>query len=129
MLNKLTIGKKLLLIVTVFSTVLVGVTTYMLLDMRDGMHQDCRAKLRALAETAVTTVNHFGDLAATGKMPVEEAQKTALAVLQEMNFDGKNYFWVLDRDGILRMHPTHKATLATTCSIQRSRRAKITTAT
>ena len=129
MLNKLTIGKKLLLIVTVFSTVLVGVTTYMLLDMRDGMHQDRRAKLRALAGTAVTTVNHFGDLAATGKMPVEEAQKTALAVLQEMNLDGKNYFWVLDRDGILRMHPTHKATLATTCSIQRSRRAKITTAT
>jgi methyl-accepting chemotaxis protein len=111
MLNKLTIGKKLLLIVTVFSTVLIGMTTYMLLDMRQGMYEDRRAKLRALVETAVTTVNRYGDLAASGKMPVEEAQKTALAVLEGMNYDGKNYFFVFSRDGILRMHPTRKGDL------------------
>jgi methyl-accepting chemotaxis protein len=108
MLHKLTIGKKLFLIVAVFSTVLVGMTTFMLLDMRSGMIEDRRAKLRALVEAAVNTVNRHGDLAAAGKMPVEEAQKTALAVLAGMNFDGKNYFLVFDRNGILKMHPTRK---------------------
>ena len=108
MLHKLTIGKKLFLIVAVFSTVLVGMTTFMLLDMRSGMIEDRRAKLRALVEAAVNTVNRYGDLAAAGKMPVEEAQKTALAVLDGMNFDGKNYFLVFDRNGILKMHPTRK---------------------
>jgi methyl-accepting chemotaxis protein len=108
MLHKLTIGKKLFLIVAVFSTVLVGMTTFMLLDMRSGMIEDRRAKLRALVEAAVNTVNRYGDLAAAGKMPVEEAQKTALAVLAGMNFDGKNYFLVFDRNGILKMHPTRK---------------------
>ena len=106
MLNKLTIGKKLLLIVAVFSTVLVGMTTYLLMDMRAGMYEDRKAKLRALVEAAVNTVNRYGDLAAAGKMPVEEAQKTALAILQSMNFEGKNYFLVFDRSGILKMHPT-----------------------
>jgi methyl-accepting chemotaxis protein len=106
MLNKLTIGKKLLLIVAVFSTVLVGMTTYLLMDMRSGMYEDRKAKLRALVETAVNTVNRYGDLAAAGKMPLEEAQKTAIAVVQGMNFEGKNYFILFDRNGILKMHPT-----------------------
>src|ERR1700730_5587161 len=82
MLNRLTIGKKLLLIVAVFSTVLVGMTTYLLMDMRAGMYEDRKGKLRALVEAAVNTVNRYGDLAAAGKMPVEEAQKTALAILR-----------------------------------------------
>jgi methyl-accepting chemotaxis protein len=108
MLQKFTIGKKLLLITAVFSTVLAGMTTFMLLDMRSGMIEDRRAKLRALVEAAVNTVNRYGDLAAAGKMPAEEAQKTALAVLAGMNFDGKNYFLVFDRNGILKMHPSRK---------------------
>jgi methyl-accepting chemotaxis protein len=108
MLRKLTIGKKLLLIVAVFSTVLVGMTTFMLLDMRSGMLEDRKAKLRALVEAAVNTVNRYGDLAAAGKMPLEEAQKAALATVAGMNFDGKNYFLIFDRSGILKMHPTRK---------------------
>jgi hypothetical protein len=44
MLNRLTIGKKLLLIVAVFSTVLVGMTTYLLMDMRAGMYEDRKGK-------------------------------------------------------------------------------------
>src|SRR5215475_12414485 len=108
MLNKLTIGKKLLLIVAVFSTVVVGMTTYLLMDMRSGMYEDRKAKLRALVETAVSTVNRYGDLAAAGKMPVDEAQKAALAVLAGMNFEGNNYFFVFDRNGIMKMHPSRK---------------------
>ena len=108
MLNRLTIGKKLLLIVAVFSTVVVGMTTYLLMDMRSGMYEDRKGKLRALVEASVNTVNRYGDLAAAGKMPVEEAQKTALATLAGMNYEGQNYFFVFERSGILRMHPTRK---------------------
>src|ERR1700760_2777757 len=108
MLHKLTIGKKLLLIVAVFSTVLVGVTTYLLMDLRAGMYEDRKAKLRAVIEAAVNTVNRYGDLAASGKMTLEDAQKSALAVLASMNYDGKNYFLVFERNGTLLMHPTRK---------------------
>ncbi|MDE2376327.1 methyl-accepting chemotaxis protein [Bradyrhizobium sp.] len=111
MLHKLTIGKKLFLIVIVFSTVLMGISAYMLFDMRAGMFEDRKAKLRSLVETAVNTVNRYGDLAASGKMPAEEAQKAALAIVAGMNFDGKNYFFVFDRKGILKMHPSRKDNL------------------
>jgi methyl-accepting chemotaxis protein len=108
MLQKLTVGKKLLLIVLIFTTVLVSSATMMLLDLRTGMFEDRKGKLRALVETAVNTVNQYGDLAAAGKMPVDEAQKMALATLTHMNFDGKNYFFVFDRKGIMKMHPSRK---------------------
>jgi methyl-accepting chemotaxis protein len=108
MLQKLSIGQKLLLIVVVFSTLLVGMTNFLLFDMKSGMLEDRKAKLRALVEAAVNTVNRYGDLAASGKMPVEDAQKAAIASLLAMNFDGKNYFLVFDRNGILKMHPTRK---------------------
>src|SRR3954465_14961479 len=108
MLQKLTVGRKLLLIVLVFTSVLVYAATTMLLDLRSGMYEDRKGKLRALVETAVNTVNRYGDLAADGKMPLEDAQKAALAAVTAMNFDGKNYFFVFDRKGILKMHPSRK---------------------
>jgi methyl-accepting chemotaxis protein len=106
MLRKLSIGRKLFLIPLTFSIILVGVTAYMLYDMRAGMIVDRKAKLRALIETALSTVNRYGDLAEKGTMPQAEAQQHAIDALAATNFDGKNYFFIFDRNGILRMHPT-----------------------
>src|ERR1700746_2240943 len=108
MLRRLTIGMKLSLIVFVFSTVLVGAAAYVLQDLRSTMFEERKAKLRALVEAAVNTADRYGDLEAAGKMPLEEAQKAALAALGSMNFDGKDYFIVFDREGILKLHPTRK---------------------
>jgi methyl-accepting chemotaxis protein len=108
MLRKLTIRMKLSLIVFVFSTVLVSTAAYVLLDLRSTMFEERKAKLRALVEAAVNTIDRYEELAASGKMPPEEAQKAALAVLASMNFDGKDYFIVFDREGILKLHPTRK---------------------
>ena len=91
MLRKQTIGMKLSLIVFVFSMVLVGAAAYVLQDLRSTMFEERKAKLRALVEAAVNTVDRYGELAATGKMPLEDAQKAALAALGSMNFDGKDY--------------------------------------
>lgn len=108
MLRNLTIRMKLSLIVLVFSTVLVGTAASILLDMRSSMFEERKAKLRALVETAVSTINRYEDLVAENKMPMDEAQKAALAVLAGMNFDGEDYFLVFDREGTLKMHPTRK---------------------
>lgn len=108
MVRNLTISKKLILIALTFTAMLLAVTAYMLFDMRSGMIQDREDKLRSLVAVAVNTVNHYSDLAASGKMPVDQAQKDALSILATMNFDGKNYFFVFDKNGILKMHPSRK---------------------
>ena len=108
MLKRLTIARKLSLIPLAFSLILLGVTVYILYDMRSGMIEDRKSKLRALIETALSTVNRYGDMAAAGTMSVEDAQRQALDALLNTNFDGKNYFFIFDPDGILKMHPTRK---------------------
>ncbi|HVJ34252.1 MAG TPA: methyl-accepting chemotaxis protein [Terriglobia bacterium] len=106
MLRKLSISKKLFLIPLAFSLIIVGLTAYMLYDMRNGMIEDRKSKLRALDEIALSIVNRYGDLEADGKMNTGDAKKAALDALSKVNYDGKNYFFVFDRDGILWMHPT-----------------------
>jgi|GEM_PF-3396962 len=106
MLSRLTISRKLLLIPLAFSLILVGLTAYMLYDMRSGMMEDRKSKLRALDETALSIVNRYSDLEAAGKMSTADAKKAAIEALSQVNYDGKNYFFIFDRDGILWMHPT-----------------------
>ncbi|MDY0884994.1 cache domain-containing protein [Dongia soli] len=113
MLKRLTIARKLSLVPLAFSLILLGVTTYVLYDMRSGMIEDRKSKLRALIETALSTVNRYGDMAAAGTLSVEDAQRQALDALSQTNFDGKNYFFIFDRDGILKMHPTRKDQIGT----------------
>jgi methyl-accepting chemotaxis protein len=113
MLRTLTIGKKLILISLAFSVILLAVTAYMLYDMRNGMIEDRKSKLRALVEVALSSVNRFGDLAESGTMTTEDAQKAAISTLAAMNFDGKNYFFIFDENGILKMHPTRADNIGT----------------
>lgn len=111
MTRNLSIGGKLILITLSFTAILLAVAAYMLFDMRAGMIQDRKDKLRSLVAVAVNSVDRYGDLADSGKLPVDQAQKEALSVLSSMNFDGKNYFFVFDKSGILRMHPSRKSDL------------------
>lgn len=106
MLRGLTIGRKLFLVPLAFSVILVGITAYMLYDMRVGMIEDRQGKLRALIEAALSIVNRHGDMAAAGTVSTEQAQKDAVQDLAKVNFDGKNYFFIFDRQGILKMHPS-----------------------
>src|SRR3546814_12947247 len=45
---------------------------------------------------------------ADGTLTPEEARRQAKNTLYGMNFDGKNYFFVVDTDGVLVAHPTRQ---------------------
>lgn len=108
MLKRLSIGKKLALIAVALSTVLVALSTYMLFELKDTMIEGRKEKLRGLIESAVNVVNRFSQMEADGTLGVEEAQEQAKQALYSMNFDGKNYFFVVDIDGVLVAHPTRQ---------------------
>jgi methyl-accepting chemotaxis protein len=106
MLRRLSISRKLFLIPLAFSLILVGLTAYMLYDLRSGMMDDRKAKLRALDEMALSIVNRYGDMATAGKMSTADAQNAAVDALSKVNYDGKNYFFIFGHDGIMWMHPS-----------------------
>nr|WP_242468816.1 methyl-accepting chemotaxis protein [Rhodovibrio salinarum] len=65
-----------------------------------------KLKLRALVESAVNVVDSYSQMAADGTLSDAEAKQQALQALAAMNYDGKNYFFVANTDGVLVWHPT-----------------------
>jgi methyl-accepting chemotaxis protein len=61
--------------------------------------------LRSLTDTALSSVGHFANLAKSGALDEETAKKDALAALSSMRYDGQEYFFVIDFDAHMVMHP------------------------
>lgn len=100
-----TIGGQLLgvaLAAVVALTVLGLVIGRQLQQSRD---EDRREGARAVVETALSVVAHFGSLETSGAMTRAEAREAALATLASMRYADGNYFWVNDEDARMVMHP------------------------
>src|SRR3546814_10734112 len=74
----------------------------------DVCSSDLKLKLRGLVESAVNVVNLYSKMEADGTLTPEEARRQAKNTLYGMNFDGKNYFFVVDTDGVLVAHPNRQ---------------------
>lgn len=61
--------------------------------------------LRSLTDTALSSVGHFADLAKGGALDEATAKKQALSTLAAMRYDGNEYFFVIDFDAHMVMHP------------------------
>src|SRR3546814_19151677 len=78
----------------------------MLYELKDTMIEGRKLKLRGLVESAVNVVNLYSKMEADGTLTPEEARRQAKNTLYGMKFDGKNYYFVVDTDGVLVAHPT-----------------------
>ena len=82
---------------------LTGVNAARVLDRR--IFDERRAKMRAAAEIACSTIAAYGDLAASGKMSEQDAKRTAMEVVRRSRYAGSEYFWINDQQGRFLMHP------------------------
>ena len=73
--------------------------------LRSQMYEAKREKTMQVVESAAGVAEHFGKLAADQKLPLEEAQRQAAAILRGMRYEGDQYFWVHDMAGVMVMHP------------------------
>ncbi|WP_312369373.1 methyl-accepting chemotaxis protein [Stenotrophomonas sp.] len=70
------------------------------------LYETRKAALRAQVEMSYGVLDHYVKEAQTGAMPLEDAQKYALAALQKMRSDGDvNYFNVYNTHYVMLMHP------------------------
>jgi len=108
MLARLTISQKLALISVTLSALLIALAVSMLFELKDTMIDGRKVKLRGLVESAVNVVNTYAKMEQDGVLSREEAQKRAIDAVYGMNFDGKNYFFIAQTDGVLVAHPTRQ---------------------
>ncbi len=74
---------------------------------QEGLRESKFVRTRMLAQTAGGMVQHFVDLSRRKAMPVEEAQRKALAeeAVKTLRYGKDDYFWVNDLQPRMLMHP------------------------
>ncbi|WP_261904082.1 methyl-accepting chemotaxis protein [Vibrio fortis] len=102
-LSNLSIKSKLASIV-IFSVIsLIMACTYNLLQQRATSMAERESKLSAQVESAVSLAKHY--YAQRTVLGEEQAQQQALAAIQNLRYDSNNYFWILNQQSQVVMHP------------------------
>ncbi|HZX31980.1 MAG TPA: methyl-accepting chemotaxis protein [Rhodocyclaceae bacterium] len=95
-----------LVAMTIATVVALGtLLTVLLFNERAQLMSDRQDKVRDLVDVAYSTLVFYEKQAKEGKMPVEEAKKTALAAVKELRYDKSEYFWINGLDDTMIMHP------------------------
>lgn len=105
MLEKLKIRHRLYIFFGVVVLALLISNVNSVLTLRSSLLADRQAQTRTQVETATGIVEHFHARQLTGELSEEAARKSALAVLEKLRYDQKEYFWVNDLKAITVMHP------------------------
>ncbi len=93
----------------VIATVFVIAALVDLFGDRSRIMADRNEKTRELAEVGQGIAAYFHSLETSGALPRDEAQKRALAALEQLRYSGSEYYWVNDYNARVLMHPFVKA--------------------
>ncbi|MBL6945612.1 MAG: response regulator [Rhodospirillales bacterium] len=108
-LERLKIRARLLLIVVGTVIGIVAVGGYSLFEIRTNLLEDRKTKTQHVVQVAEGLMAHYHGLEASGAMTREEAQKTAISVIEELRYKEKDYFWIQTYDNFMVMHPFQPA--------------------
>lgn len=70
-------------------------------------------RTRSTIDIAYTLVGEYQARVHAGEFSTEEGQSRALKRLSSVRYDGENYYWVNDLNGIMLMHPTSASLVKT----------------
>jgi len=104
-------SEKSRMLVTFVSLVLIFAVAMlaMLVSERNTLIEDRQRAARYAVETAWGAVESQGKAVVAGQMELAEAQQRVIALLKELRYDGKEYFWINDMHPRMVMHPTMPA--------------------
>ncbi|SBW08132.1 putative Methyl-accepting chemotaxis protein [uncultured Alphaproteobacteria bacterium] len=105
MLGKTKITTRMLTIVMLALVGMVLVGAIGLNNLRSNLLQDRYQKTQELVQAAQSIIHTYYDRFKAGEMSEADAKAAALAHVSMLRYQGDNYFWVNDFDGVLLMHP------------------------
>ncbi|MBW3697286.1 methyl-accepting chemotaxis protein [Vibrio sp. T187] len=108
-LRKLTIQKRLILLTTLITIMLLIPLLYVINQYQDDLMTAKKLKTRHLVESAHTLVNHFYQQQASGDLTSEQAQQQAKDAVEALRYETKDYFWINDMQPMVVMHPIKPA--------------------
>lgn len=106
MTKKMTIQKKLWLMIGLAVLAILIVAGTILLSKHDRMLEDRKRATRVAVETAWGIMESLDKSVSTGQITLEDAKKQAIHQIKFMRYDQKEYFWLNDLYPNMIMHPT-----------------------
>lgn len=103
-LRNIPISRRLWLILLTSILMLLILAGLMLKRNYDDLYAAKALKTRHVVEAASGILRHFQNLEDHG-LDREQAQQQASAVIRDLRYDGKEYFWIEDLDTRMVMHP------------------------
>jgi len=104
-LNRLTIKYKLGLLGVVMVIGMLFIMAVAAWNLRTNLLEDRYLKTQDLVETATDVVSYFHQQAQQGRITDSAAQEQALEAIKSMRYEGEGYFWINDRNYIMKYHP------------------------
>lgn len=106
-LGNLSVKHKLLSLVIVAVFLIVITSIYNLNEQRKSSLAERESKLSAQVETAVNLINYYRSL--SPEVGQQEAKARAIAAINQLRYDGDNYFWLLNPQLTVISHPIKPA--------------------
>jgi methyl-accepting chemotaxis protein len=99
-LKDVSIGVRAWSILALFAIGLLANTLLNIDQSRKHMRENYERSVHSMVESAVGIVEHFYQQSKSGALTTDVAQARALEAITAMRFDGDNYIFVGDKDGI-----------------------------
>ena len=106
-LRRLSISRRLWLILIVAMAMLLALGLLMLKQIHDDLYQGKVQKTQHVVQTASGILNYYHGLETAGSLSREAAQHQALSVISQLRYDHDDYFWINDLRPYMVMHPTN----------------------
>ena len=101
----LTFRTKLYLPLVISWLCLLGITTVNIFQSKAQRFEERQIALKFATDVGMSTVKEFAELASSGALPLQEAQKQALARIKAMRYGADGYYTVIDSRATVVMHP------------------------
>ncbi|QYJ84632.1 methyl-accepting chemotaxis protein [Shewanella mesophila] len=111
--RRIRISSRLLLMLglAVIATILMFM--FALLSIEGLLYQDKQDKLTSLADTGEKVIAQYYEQSKRGVMSEADAKANAIAALDGLRYSGNEYFWTIDRDGVMVQHAFAKKLVGT----------------
>ncbi|PXX73043.1 methyl-accepting chemotaxis sensory transducer with Cache sensor [Pseudomonas sp. LAMO17WK12:I10] len=106
-LRRMSISRRLWLILIVAVLMLMTLGMLMLKQIRDDLYQAKAQKTQHVVQTANGVLAYFQGLESAGSLDRPTAQKQALSAIRNLRYDQNDYFWINDLTPVMVMHPTN----------------------
>jgi len=108
MFKNLRIGLKILMPIVVLIVAMIGLSSFLVSRLYQESFDSRVREVRSVSESARSIAAHYQSLAAQGALSEDEARNLARGALRALRFDGDEYMFVYDRQGINIVHGMRK---------------------